>query len=259
MWPKYLVLSAVVTVGSVYADDGEFRYFSDPELNYWNKKMVQAPVSTAPKSVVQSRETPTAFPWKNYIDPKKDEFFREGDYTPPAPFMEIARNPSDENIANWFQYLEMKNAITHRLQERLEAYAATRSDPSAARVRIPASTAPLTSAKDYRLRLYFDSKCPHCAHMLETMTELSRLGFWIELKQIDGDTSARSKIPFPVSSANPKELHQYKIESVPLLLVGNIKRGTFLKIQGYQTPTDVLQTLKSDAGQNFNQPKGGSS
>ena len=39
------------------------------------------------------------------------EFFKEGDYSPPEPFMELARNPTDENIRMWFQYLDKKNWV----------------------------------------------------------------------------------------------------------------------------------------------------
>ena len=235
--------------------DEDFQYFASPDVDYWSKK---ESLPEKPKSTLSLNPTRTAstFPWKKYLDPKNDEFFKEGDYTPPAPFMEIARNPSDENVANWFHYLETKNEITRRLQEKLAAYTLQRS------VAIAGEVAPMpvthkqvsldNDAKRFRLRLrlYFDSKCPHCQHMLGTLSELSRLGYWVELKQIDADVSVRSKIPFPVTSASASELKQYQIHEVPLLLVGDLKRKTFFKIQGYQTADSVLETFRSETSTN---------
>jgi len=240
----FLALSHIKVAVS---DDG-FQYFKSSEIDYWKENQIQQREPTLPS--VSSAKITSAFPWKKYLDPKNEEFFKEGDYTPPAPFMEIARNPSDDNIANWFKYLELKNALTHRLQDRLEAYGAQHATPAA--FQIAANPRTLVQpqievdAKRFRLRLYFDSKCPHCQKMMKTIGELSQLGFWVELRQVDSDLSARSQIPFPVSSATPKELKQYQIEGVPLLLVGDLKRGTFFKIQGEQPTDAVLRAIRSE-------------
>lgn len=249
--------------------DEEFQFFENQEMDYWNsstsiKQPAQKPHFNIAGNISRNvtantpESTSSKFPWSKYLDPRHDEFFKEGNYTPPAPFMEIARNPSDENIANWFHYLELKNEITHRLQARLVTYSGgqsprgdallfeSRSSEQATHSTAPAP-APEVDAKKFRLRLYFDSKCPHCQHMLSTMSELSKYGFWVEFRQIDGDVSARGKIPFPVESATPKELKQYQISGVPVLLVGNLKNGTFFKIQGYQSTESVLQALRAES------------
>ena len=185
---------------------------------------------------------------KKYLDPKNDEFFREGDYLPPAPFMEIARDPSDENIDHWFKYLEAKNEITRRLQTKLSEYLA--KHPSEAPISSPSISVQQvdlpkiqSDAKRFRLRLYFDSKCPHCERMIGTLKALSQRGYLIELKQLDSNMEARGRIPFPVTDATATELKQYKIESVPLLLVGDLKARTFFKIQGYQSEESILNAL----------------
>ena len=245
---------------TVLAQDG-IQFFKEPEMDYWNKPGIKTQSqnqSTRPSSTqdnhTKNKEASSArdssFPWKKYLDPKNDEFFREGEYLPPAPFMEIARDPSDENIDHWFKYLEAKNEITRRLQARLSEYSAKHplgALTSDAPIAISEKTIKLPSiradAKRFRLRLYFDSKCPHCEHMIETLKALSQRGYSIELKQLDSDTQARSRIPFPVSGATPSELKQYKIESVPVLLVGDLKARTYFKIQGYQPEDSVLRTF----------------
>ncbi|MGK5083501.1 hypothetical protein WDW37_09365 [Bdellovibrionota bacterium FG-1] len=269
--PLYMLLLTV----NALAAGSEFSYFGEPDLDYW-KQAAPKGGATSTLGAVRPLAAPTkgaaqpgvgTFPWQKYSDPKNDEFFREGDYTPPAPFMEIARNPTDSNIENWFHYLETKNQLLHRLQEKLTAYAANHGQslppnmpalpaamvsaaaeaPAAvarASARIGGAPAPRPDAKRFRLRLYFDSHCPHCEHMLSTtIRELSALGYWIELRQVDRDEAARAKIPFPVSPAPPEELKRYGIESVPVLLIGDIQKKSFFKMQGYQTAAAVLGAL----------------
>ena len=79
----------------------DFKYFEDSKLHFWPEQIPINQSEAAPK-------TAETFQWKKYLDPKNEEFFKEGDYTPPAPFIEIARNPTDANIRNWFKYLETK-------------------------------------------------------------------------------------------------------------------------------------------------------
>ena len=106
---------------------GEVQYFKNPEIDFWKKD--EAAQNSTIKDHQEKRPTaPTiannksGFAWNKYLSPSNDEFFKEGDYTPPAPFMEIARNPSDENIENWFRYLETKNELLRNLQEKLTQY-----------------------------------------------------------------------------------------------------------------------------------------
>lgn len=257
----------------VFADGAQetgVQYFKDPEIDFWKtgsvqdsaKKSASEPVTKGQPKSSSSGTAKTSFSWNKYLNPSDDEFFKEGDYTPPAPFMEIARNPTDQNIENWFKYLETKNALLQTLQAKLSEYTLKRStpglvalkpsmvspeiDPDAVkriqhRYEVPKS--PVVNAKQFRLRLYFDSHCPHCEHMMGTVRELMQLGYWVELRQIDADVSARARIPFTVTGATPEELKRYQIESVPVLLVGNLKTQSFSKIQGYQPTAEVVKVL----------------
>lgn len=260
----FLAIPAVLAVAFGANSYADIEYFKDAQIDYW--KIAGA----KPKSTDRSRSetkggdvtTPGAslpFPWKKYSDPKNDEFFREGEYLPPAPFMEIARNPNDENIEHWFKYLEAKNEITRRLQAKLSEYAAKNAqvvsdnpDIQKSLRAVPESVAIMPNAKRYRLRLYFDSKCPHCERMMGTLRSLAQQGFLIELKQVDKDTQVRGRIPFPVIELLPNELKQYQIETVPTLLVGDLVSSSYFKIQGYQTEQSVLAAIFK-----FSSKKGG--
>ncbi len=279
-WRFKVTLAAcgLVFGAAAFGDSGEVggvQYFKDPEIDFWRGEVAQdkskavVVVPTAKGDTKNGVATPTkgSFAWNKYLNPSNDEFFKEGDYTPPAPFMEIARNPTDQNIQNWFKYLETKNALLQTLQAKLSEYTMKRSvpglvamkgspsspeiDPDAVKrvqQRYENARTPAVDAKQFRLRLYFDSHCPHCEHMMGTVRELMRLGYWVELRQIDGDVSARARIPFAVTSATPEELKRYQIESVPVLLVGNLKTQSFSKIQGYQPTAEVVKVLNGANG-----------
>ena len=106
---------------------GELQYFDGP-VNYWSKD-AKAQVDPAPKQEVTNSKPEIAkrddaantitkekeeFQWTKYLDPNNKDFFREGDYTPPEPFMELVRNPTDQNIRMWFAYMDRKNELASR-------------------------------------------------------------------------------------------------------------------------------------------------
>lgn len=266
MLNRAAVLLAFFSLNAMIARaSDDFRYFTDPDIDYWKhsaKGNSASPVAP-PTKPASTGATPTkGFAWDKYLSPAHDEFFREGDYTPPAPFVEIARNPTDENIERWYRYIELKNNTLHRLQERLTEFAQKNptkvaalpspystglsDDPEAlAKMasRMEKPSAPAPDARRFRLRLYFDSHCPHCQRMLGTVSELASRGYYVELRQTDQDRSIRAQIPFPVADASPQELKSYGIQAVPVLLVGDLKRGTFSKMQGYQPTSQVISAL----------------
>jgi hypothetical protein len=261
-WSSALVVLAL-SCATAHAED-DFSYFSNPEIDYWRRSSTGTPPATrlpdAPKSVPSSSGKP--FAWEKYLNPGHDEFFKEGEYSPPAPFVEIARNPSDENIDRWYQYIQTKNDVLRRLQTRLAEYAQRHpgnvsalpapyssglvENPEAlsrlaAKVEAPPATPP--DAKRFRLRLYFDSHCPHCERMMGTMSELAAHGYYVELRQVDRDRSTRAKIPFPVTDATPEELKTYGVQAVPVLLVGDLQRKSYSKMEGFQPYSVVAGAL----------------
>src|SRR5579885_1217717 len=118
-WSKRLTLFGITLLFGAVATAEDFQFFGS-SIDYWNevgsKQAVgaKAPAATA-KPGTSTKEAPASlpnagwFPWQQYLDPKNKEFFREGDYTPPEPFMEIVRNPSDANLKLWFEYISRKN------------------------------------------------------------------------------------------------------------------------------------------------------
>ena len=100
-----------------------------------------------------------------------------------------------------------------------------------------------TNAKRFRFRLYFDSHCPHCKRMLGTMADLQTRGYFVEARQVDKDTRDLAGIAIPVEQAQASEMKEMDIQSVPVLLVGDLAKKVVYRINGYQTTAQVLAAL----------------
>lgn len=263
-------LGTLVAAGSSESMGGSegLEFFKNSQLDFWKPS---SEVKDQPRGRLAqpsaSTPQPSAFPWKAYLDPKNEEFFREGDYLPPAPFMEVARQPTPENLKNWFQYIDARHELLSRLQTKLNEYAEQRSPGGWASGELgkvggssAEALAQTLSAKaaalgaqlpakseldphDYFLRLYFDSHCPHCQKMIATAQALSERGFFLEYRQLDFDSQHPTALPVVATAASAQELKQYGIQAVPVLLVGHLKQQRFFKIAGYQTESSVLTAM----------------
>ncbi|MGK5087099.1 hypothetical protein WDW86_06040 [Bdellovibrionota bacterium FG-2] len=214
---------------------------------------------------------PGTFNWNQYLDPKNKEFFKEGDYTPPEAFMEIVRNPTDENLKLWFAYNDKKNQLSDRLQARMKEYiekypgaklpgnlggppsgqlGGQLENTGRSYLQAKANALPKAEpdAKRFRFRMYFDSHCPHCKKMFGTLTELQERGFMVEARQVDNDPRGLEGLSIPAVRATPDELREKSIQNVPLLLVGDLTNKTVYRIPGYQSVSSIFQTIASQGG-----------
>lgn len=249
---RFLIASIMaflsLSSGYLYAFD-----FFETDIDYWNKPKVKKepspPITNKEKAKVSVEKT-DSFDWKKQLDPKNDEFFKEGNHTPPAAFMELARNPSDQNIKNWFKLIEKKNLLSQRLSQRIAEYVKKNK-----KLR-PEEKIALTdtkqelpqSADDYerfRFRMYFESSCPHCKRMFQTMKELQEMGYFVELKQIDDNTQIRRSLPFAVTQASKAELKNKNISSWPVLFIGDLKKKVVYRLNGYRSTSDVISAIQS--------------
>lgn len=238
------------------AASSDFQYFG-AEIDYWHEKKTQPnPVTSVTKAPEPVKNPPIAshsegsFPWQTYMDPKNKEFFKEGDYTPPEPFMEIVRNPSDANLKLWFDYINKKNELVIRVQERMRDYLVKNSVQLEApaketmNARLAALPVTVPDAKRYRFRMYFDSHCPHCKKMFGTLSELQAKGFYVEAKQVDSGPLGMEGANIPSSRAAPGELKEKNIKSVPVLLIGDLQKKEVFRLTGYQTASAVFSAIQ---------------
>jgi glutaredoxin len=236
---------------SSFAQAESLEYF-DSKIDFWGDKVG---TKDTPKTQTSPPDKQDGkFPWKTFLDPKNKEFFKEGDYTPPEPFMEVARNPTDDNIKQWFELMKKKNELQTKLQERMAEFLAKNGE-----VKVPANIAMATPAPPkakeqnvtldpsrFRFRMYFESTCPHCKRMFQVLKKLQDGGFHVEALQVDsGPVSDAEKI-VPISRADPSDLKKHGIKGVPFLLIADTKRKALLPaIQGYHDFEEILRLLKA--------------
>ena len=238
----------LVALGQSVAGAEELSYF-DSKIDFWGEKPNSTPLLTI------SKTKKTEFPWKTYLDPKNKEFFKEGDYTPPEPFMEIARNPSDDNIKQWFEFMRKKNELAEKLQKRMAEYIAKNSTaPSEIKVTLDStgrkspksnSTRNLDVSR-FRVRMYFDSKCPHCKRMFAVLKRMQDRGIQVEALQVDrGEVDASNKI-ISIGLADPSDVERHKIKGVPFVIVADLKRKALLPpIEGFHEYDEMIELLKA--------------
>jgi hypothetical protein len=128
----------------------------------------------------------------------------------------------------------------------MNAYLATNAVAPPVQETVRQRLSALPSASDdqkrFRFRLYFDSTCPHCKQMFGTMVELQRRGFLVEARQID--RGPVQGIPLASTPASPEEVKKQHIQSVPFLLIGDLKTQTVYTLTGYQSVDSVFQALR---------------
>ena len=101
---------------------------------------------------------------------------------------------------------------------------------------------PMGDLKRFRFRLYFDSSCPHCERMMSTAQDLQKIGYFVEVRQID-DRKPNFPVPFPIIQASKSELLDKKIDSWPVLFVADTKNKLIYRINGFQTSQSLLNAL----------------
>lgn len=228
-------------------------YFNQ-DIKYWGR--TENKTNAKEESVQHKRkDLKDDFSWNEYLDPKKDLMFKEGNYTPPKPFLELLRNPDDKNIKNWFKLIKTKNDLARNLSIKINEYVKRNQSKITPNLREEINSKlneiqpKAENLENYRLILYIDSKCPFCKKMIKTMRELQRIGYYVELRQIDNDFSETKKLPLLLKKATKEEVSKNQVQSVPLLLIGNKKEKTFFRLSGYRTTKEVMAVIKTQSTQ----------
>ena len=80
--------------------------------------------------------------------------------------------------------------------------------------------------------------------MIEELRKFQDMGFYVELKQIDNNKRYVEGLPFVVSQASEDEIKENKIDSWPVLLIGDRKEKIIYRINGLQRAEDILLALQ---------------
>ena len=98
-----LMFGGLALILNLFTSIGARGEMFDSPINYFEKDKVEE------KKQKPEKETKTLqkdkfhknqkkFNWNLYLNENSDEFFKEGNYIPPAPFMEALRRPTRKNI-----------------------------------------------------------------------------------------------------------------------------------------------------------------
>ena len=242
------LVSSALSFGS--AARAEDLTFFEQGINYWHAPVAEkASVSAKPTAKAEASVS-QPFDWHKYLNSERNEFFKEGDYTPPEPFMEVARRPTDENLARWFEYVEMKNALAQRLGARMEDFVkqhggSMQANQVSAQSHPPIPQPVRETGKDSQLhvRMYFDSTCPHCRKMFGTLAELQERGYLVDARQVDNGPLIGIPPGIAVHQASPEELKIWDIKSVPVVLINDGRRKKIFRQVGYAGADEIIQKL----------------
>jgi hypothetical protein len=84
--------------------------------------------------------------------------------------------------------------------------------------------------------------------MFGTMQQLQQKGFFVEARQVDSTPKGPISLPFPTEMATKDEVSRKEIQSVPVLLIGDLKKKLVYRLTGYQSTEDVLSVLAQKNG-----------
>jgi len=226
--------------------NSSYGQFFDSPIEYFDEENVEKKESQPiAKESSEPAET-QSFKWDNYLDENKDEFFREGDYIPPAPFLEVVRRPTAKNILLFEKWKEKKNQLLKRYNERRIAVLGLKG-LSASPI-IEQKTGPSKGVyeqlKEYRMVFYFDSKCPSCKGMYQVVNQLSDNGVYVEAVRLDAGENLIERLRVPWSVATAKEMSVLKISAVPMLIIFEERTKQAFKVVGKKSAEEILSIIQ---------------
>ena len=236
---KTFILVIVLFGSPAYAQffDRPIDYFE--EVDVQNKEAEQA-VKELPKTA-----EPKSFEWNNYLDENKDEFFREGDYIPPAPFLEVVRRPTAKNILLFEKWKEKKNQLLKRYNaKRLAVLGLKGATVPSLEPMIEPSEGVYEKLKEYRMVFYFDSKCPSCKGMYQVVNRLADNGVYVEAVRLDTGENSIEGLNIPWSVASTKEMSVLKISAVPMLMIFEDKTKQAFRVVGKKSAEEILSIIQ---------------
>lgn len=86
-------------------------WFSTP-LAYWENSPYGASEEGGDEGEEPKEASEERFDWSDYADPASATFWREGQHVPPAPLLELIREPSQENIERYRQWTQQKLEVS---------------------------------------------------------------------------------------------------------------------------------------------------
>ena len=183
------------------------------------------------------------FSWNDQLNIENDQFFKEGDYMPPAPLVEALRRPTKENIMNYEKWQEMRNVLLQRYEVARSQYMGKSGNPA------PIADAPVLEVSERDLEkfhyiFYFESTCPSCHAMFQTINEMVQRGVYVEAVRVDKGDGEVKGLDLPWNFAKPEELKKLNLKAVPVLVAIEEKTQKAYQMTGRKSIKEILQAIK---------------
>lgn len=186
------------------------------------------------------------FNWNEQLNIENDQFFKEGDYTPPAPLIEALRRPTKENILNFEKWQEMRNLLLQRYETARTQYVG-RNGVSIPRASIETFNVDEREIENYHYIFYFESTCPSCHAMFQTINEMVKRGVYVEAVRVDKGKNQVKGLDLPWSYAQVEELKKLDLKAVPVLVAIDEKTKKAYQMTGRKSIKEVLKAIRQES------------
>lgn len=181
------------------------------------------------------------FNWNLYLNEDNDEFFKEGNYIPPAPFMEAMRKPTRRNILFFEEWKNKRNRLLSRYNKERNRILGLKGR----KVGIKTNNEEVYNGlRKYRIIFYFSATCSACKRMFNVMNRLVDNGVYVEAVRVDKVNSTVTGLKIPWSPLSVKEYSLIKKSRVPLLMIFDDELQKAFKIVGAKSAKEILAIIQ---------------
>ncbi len=186
--------------------------------------------------------------WMDYLDPAKDDFWREGNHVPDQGFLLWAKNPTKENARLYLIRMNMKRNLLHLMQEQqkeanlalikegviADDYDFLSSEIGHGKIQ-KADTQ--KSLEGLHLFFFFSPSCPNSqkqASMLKGLQNVTPL-------QVSGQELLHfPELPESVW-AEKEDMEKYRARKGGIILIYQDKTKKFLQLSGFQSLNNITK------------------
>lgn len=197
----------------------------------------KTPEQKAPESKAKT------FSWSDQLNIDNDQFFKEGDYMPPAPLVEALRRPTKENILNFEKWQEKRNLLLQRYELARLQYV-SKSGVTMPKAETTVLNVDERDLEKFRYIFYFESTCPSCHAMFETINQMVERGVYVEAIRVDKGEGEVKGLNLPWSYANKEEIKKMNLKAVPVLVAIDEKTQKAYQMVGRKSIREILQVIR---------------
>lgn len=198
-------------------------------------------------SVKVPHQLPIPAEWQNLIDPTKDEFWSEGNFTPDGGFLLWAKNPTVENAKLYLIRMNAKRDRLHVMQKQQEQanvelikLGVIANDYDFLAQAVGSKPADLKLENDTQVFFLFKPECPHCQHQAQILALGSSSPQNIVPMQIgEGELYHFNGLPQSVWATKEDVGRYAKDKVVPVLLIYDRQTNNMAAVSGVRPIREI--------------------